>query len=273
MGAERNALRASRASLALYLVFLVPLPAAAAACIWFADANSIKQVNTDDNSVVAEAPLGDPRRLVMNDTDCGVWALRRTDRRLIKFDPAGIAVRDVNVAQLDPGLTKVLRVRLDPFDDSLWVSGDQRIAHLNADATSLIAAFTAPAEIRRFRIGLDQKLWVLGKRKLWRFNRQGKLIEERLLDAVLQGEARHFVVDELREAIWVAGDQQIAKMSTQSAGAPTIVANIPEGITGFALDAVTGRVWFGRPSFLDALNPDGTPFASVDLAALGLPGL
>jgi PKD repeat protein len=272
MQALYGALRSVGAAF-LFALVLLPSPALAAACIWFADANSINQVNTDDNSVVAEALLGDPRRLVMNDTDCGVWALRRTDRRLIKFDPSGTVIRDVNVAQLDPGLTEVLRVRLDPFDDSLWVTGDRRIAHLDADATSLIAAFSAPAEIRRFHIGLDQKLWVLGKRKLWRFNRQGKLIEERLLDTVLQGEARYFVMDELREAIWVAGDQQIARMSTQSAAAPTIVANIPEGITGFALDAVAGRVWFGRPSFLDALNPDGTPFTRVDLAALGLPGL
>jgi hypothetical protein len=258
---------------ALLAFVLVPSYASAAACIWFADAQSIKQVDTDDNTVAVEVPMAAPRRLVMNENDCSVWALRNSNGRLRKFDPAGNEVRNVNVLDLDPLLGQALRIRLDPFDDSLWVTGERRIAHLDAEATAVIAAFEAPEHIRRFRVGMDQNLWVLGKRKLWRFTRQGALMEERLLDAVLEGEAKHFAVDELRRTIWVAGETQIAKLRTDTADAPVIVAQVPEGTAGFALDAVTGRVWFGRPSSITGLNRDGTPFAQIDLAALGLAGL
>lgn len=257
----------------LLALVVAPSQALAAACIWFADGESIKQVNTDDNTVAVEVPMAAPRRLVMNETDCSVWALRNTNGRLRKFDPAGNEVRNVNVLNLDPLLGQSLRIRLDPFDDSLWVTGEQRIAHLDADATAVIAAFDAPADIRRFRVGMDQNLWVLGKRKLWRFTREGALMEERLLDPVLQGEARYFAVDELRRTIWVAGESQVARMGTDSADAPVIVAQVPEGTTGFALDPVTGRVWYGRPTSIVGLKRDGTPFAQIDLAALGLAGL
>lgn len=262
-----------RSCVALLALVLAPCFAAAAPCIWFADTQSIKQINTDDNTVTAEVALASPRRLVMNDTDCSVWALRNPNGRLRKFDPAGAEVRNVNVLALDPLLTEALRIRLDPFDDSLWVTGERRIVHFDADAVGVLDAFNAPAEIRRFRIGMDQKLWVLGKRKLWRFNRRGSLLEERPLDAVLQGEARHFVVDELREAIWVAGDTQVARMSAVTTEPPVIVAQIPEGTTGFALDPISGRVWVGRGTSIDGLNPDGTPFMRIDVAALGFTGL
>jgi PKD repeat protein len=261
----------STAAAVLALVLVAPA-VSAAPCVWFADASSIKQFNTADNSVGVEVALGNPRRLVMNDNDCSVWALRRSNGRLLKYDEAGTQVRNVNVAQLDPAIPEVLRVRLDPFDNSLWVTGDRRIAHLNADASALLASFNAPAEIRRFRIGLDQKLWVLGKRKLWRFNRQGALMEERLLDPVLQGEARNFAVDELRQTIWIAGGNQIAKLDTAGSGAATVVAQFSDSLTAFALDPVTGRIWFARPGFLAALNPDGTLFEPIPLGSLELPG-
>jgi hypothetical protein len=244
----------------------------AAPCLWFADANSIKQFNTAENYVSAEVALGNPRRLVMNDNDCSVWALRRSNGRLLKYDETGAQVRNVSVAALEPAIAEVLRVRLDPYDNSLWVTGERRIAHLDADASALLASFNAPAEIRRFRIGLDQKLWVLGKRKLWRFNRQGALMEERILDPVLEGEARNFAVDELRQTIWIAGDNQIAKLDTGGSGAATVVAQFADGISAFALDPVSGRIWFARPGFLAALNPDGSLFEPIPLGPLELPG-
>lgn len=244
----------------------------AAPCFWFADASSIKQFNTAGNYVSAEVALGNPRRLVMNDNDCSVWALRRSNGRLLKYDETGAQVRNVSIATLEPAIAEVLRVRLDPYDNSLWVTGERRIAHLDADASALLASFNAPAEIWRFRIGLDQKLWVLGKRKLWRFNRQGALMEERILEPVLQGEARNFAVDELRQTIWIAGDSQIAKLDTGGSGTATVVAQFADGITAFALDPVTGRIWFARPGFLAALNPDGSLFEPIPLGPLELPG-
>lgn len=255
------------------LAVLMPSYASAASCIWFADTQSIKQVNTDDNSIVAEAAIATPRRLVMNDTDCSVWALRNNNGRLLKFDPAGTQVHSLNVVNLDPLLTGALRIRLDPFDDTLWVAGDRRIVHLDASAAGIVAAFDAPGDIRRLRIGLDQNLWVLGKRKLWRFDRQGTLLEDRPLDAAFLGEAKYFVVDELRDTIWIAGETQVARTTASAPGAAVIVAQVPDGTTGFALDPITGRVWFGRPGAIEALSPDGTPFTRVELAPLGLTGL
>jgi hypothetical protein len=272
--------------IAIALLMIVPSYASAAACLWFADGQTIKRVDTAENTVAAQTALAAPRRLVMNDTDCSVWALRNANGRLLKFDPSGAQVRSVNLLALDSRLDASLRIRLDPFDDSLWVTGERRIVHLDADASTVLAAFNAPADIRRFRIGLDQKLWVLGKRKLWRFNRQGVQIDERLLDSVLRDEARYFEVDELRETIWIAGETQVARIgpagvppvpafvaSSFSSGLPTIVAQVPDGTTGFALDPVSGRVWVGRVGSIEGFNSDGSPYASINLAAAGFSGL
>src|SRR5258706_16063614 len=133
----RPAQRTARGVLKLLFVFFVlqAFEVFAAPCIWFADANSIKQINTGDNSIVVEVPMPAPRRLVMNDNDCTVWALRQGDRRLIKLDAAGSEIRNVDVTLIDPGLTAALRIRLDPFDNSLWVTDSRHVSHFDADAT------------------------------------------------------------------------------------------------------------------------------------------
>jgi hypothetical protein len=255
--------------LALCCGLLAPL-AHAAPCIWFSDGNSIQQLNTDDNSILAEAPLRHPSRLVMNDNDCSVWAVGGSDKLLIRFDAEGKQNRRVAVRNLDPRLDSPFAIRLDPFDNSLWLADERRISHFDADAKRLLGAFTAPGEIRRFRVGMDQNLWLLGKHKLWRVNRQGKILDERVLDRVVRGEARHFHVDELRGTIWVAGEHQIARLDLNGTAQWTVISEVREAVRGFTLDPISGRVWFGRRGRLEALNPDGTPFAQVDLRDLGL---
>jgi len=238
-----------RSAAALLASVLFAPAVLAAPCIWFADANSIKQFNTADNSVSVEVALGNPRRLVMNDNDCSVWALRRSNGRLLKYDEAGTQVRNVNVTQLEPAIAEVLRVRLDPYDNSLWVTGDRRIAHLNEDANALLASFNAPAEIRRFRIGLDQKLWVLGKRKLWRFNRQGTLMEERLLDPVANHKhlAKRRPGDQASESV---GLPQAIRLPCRNPLASLSVFMVDAKVTGESLEWPSDLARSLRTSFM-----------------------
>src|SRR4051812_8858063 len=82
-GYVQRGLRLLSAAAVAAVAAALPAHAVAAVCIWFADTTSIKRVDTDFNSVAAEVPLGaPPRRLVMNDNDCSVWALRESDKHL-----------------------------------------------------------------------------------------------------------------------------------------------------------------------------------------------
>lgn len=264
----RGLARLAAWGLALFLG-LLNLQSSADSCVWYADDDTIRQVQTGTNQITRVVPLKHPHRLVMNAADCGVWTLDKADRRLLRYSAEAVLEREIRVRSLDPRLNDVEHLHLDPYDDSLWVADDRRIYHLTS-AGQLIQRFSTPGEIQRLRVALDGSLWVLGKRDLWRFDAHGKLLAGYTLGRHLAGDARYFEVDSLGGAIWFADDNDLAQLKLVNPVDPPLRIRLRRNITGFALDPLTGNVWVAQKEALLAYSRAGALVNTADLEALHL---
>jgi hypothetical protein len=262
-------MRAVARFLASICCALASASALASSCIWFADDDSIHQVQSDTNQVSLTISLLDPSRLVMSAGDCGVWAVFKHDRRLLHFDAGGAPLQDLRIGQIDPRLGDIDALQVDPFDDSLWLNDGQRVSHLSSNG-QLIGGFSAPGSVRGLRVAQDQSLWLLGRHDLWHFDSQGALIAAYPLSRHLSSDARFFALDSIRGVIWLADDDELSQLQLASPTAPPFRFSFPDRTTGFALDPLKGQVWVSLPNELRTYGTDGTLIRSVDLRPLGI---
>lgn len=213
-----------------------------ASCAWFADDDAIHRVDTDSNQIVASARLRDPHRLVPNIADCGVWALHRNERKLSRSDESGQLPQELRVRDIDGRIDDVDHLQPDPFDDSLWLSDQRRIIQISATGQPIGARFNAPGAIRRLVVGLDQSLWVLGRRHVWNLDRAGNLKAEYPLTRHLATDARHFAVDALNGVVWLGGEREIAQFQIGNFAAPPLRIALPPAVTAFTTNPLTGQL-------------------------------
>lgn len=252
--------------LALLLGFS-SLRTTADSCMWYTHDDTIRQVQTGTNQVTGVVPLRNPHRLVMNATDCGVWTLDKHDRRLLRYNPEGALELELRVRGLDHRLDEVERLQLDPYDGSLWIADERRLARVSSSG-QLLASFSAPGEVRRMGVALDQSLWVLGKRELWRFDAQGALLASYTLGRHLASDARHLAVDSLGGQIWLADERELAQLKLVNPSEPPLRVPLQHDISGLALDPLTGNVWVAHKEALLAYSRAGLLIHTVELGGL-----
>ena len=277
---QQSTLSAERASLARRadkppIEFALPTePTGAGAstvdsCIWFADDNSIQQVQTSANQVTRVIPLKSPQRLIMNAADCGVWVLDKNERTIRRYRADGTLESAINVRSLDPKINEAEHLHIDPYDASLWIADNQRIYHLTA-AGQIIANFVAPGPVQRMQVALDRSLWVLGKRDLWRFDVKGTLIASYPLSSHVSGDGLYFEIDSLGGVIWLADNKTLAQLKLANPVVPPLRITLKRNVTGLTLDPLTGNVWVAQQEALLAYSRAGTLVYSVDLESKDL---
>ena len=241
-----------------------------ASCIWYADDDSIHRIDTNNNQVAASARVAEPHRLVMNANDCGVWVLHKNDRKLLHFNEQGSLTLALRARDIDRRFDDIDHLKLDPYDNSLWLTDERRIVHLSANGQLIGAGFQAPDAIRRIRVGLDQSLWVLGKRRLWNYTAAGVLKAEYPLNRHLAADASYFAVDSLNGVVWLAGDREIAQFRINDFAASPLRITTAQDISGFASNPRTGQIWVAQRNALTAYNLDGTVAYQTALVPLNL---
>ena len=243
------------------------LGAAADSCIWFSHDDTIRHVQTDTNQVIGVVPLRNPHRLVMDAASCGVWTLDKHDRRLLRYSAEGVLEIDLRVESLDRRLDEVELLQLDPYDGSLWIADERRLVHVSSSG-QLLAGTSAPGEVRRMRVALDQSLWVLGKRELWRFDAQGSLLASYALGRHLAADARHLAVDSMGGWIWLADERELARLNLARPDESPLRIRLKREINGLALDPFTGNVWVAHEEALLAYSRNGALIQSAELEGL-----
>lgn len=277
---QQSVLSAGRASLANRadkppMVFTLPTePTGAGApavdsCIWFADDNSIQQVQTSTHQVTRVIPLKNPQRLIMNAADCGVWALDKKERTILRYRADGTLESAINVRSLDPKINEAEHLRIDPYDESLWVADNQRIYRLTT-AGQMLASFSAPGPVQRIQLALDRSLWVLGKRDLWRFDAKGTLLASYPLGSHVSGDGLYFEIDTLGGVIWLADNKTLAQLRLANPAVPPLRITLKRNVTGLTLDPLSGNVWVAQQEALLAYSRTGTLVYSVDLESKDL---
>lgn len=246
------------------------LHAHADSCIWYADDDSIRQVQTSTNQTTRVVPFRAPHRLIMNAEDCGVWVLDKLERTLLRFNAEGAFERLIHVADLGVGLDVVDRLHVNPYDGSLWITDNWRVAHVSAGG-ELLGNFAAPGEVRRMAVALDQTLWLLGKKDLWRFDAKGTLLASYPLGRHLIGDARYFAVDSLAGLIWLVDDNNFARFKlADPMEEPPLQIQLQHQVTGLALDPLAGNVWVAQSDSLLAFSQSGAVVHQLNLPALSI---
>ena len=245
------------------------LNALADSCLWYPDKDTINQVQTSSNQVTRVIPLKDPQRLIMNATDCGVWALDKKERKLLRYGADGTLEREINVRSIDPKVNEAEQLHIDSYDDSLWVTDKQRIIHLTATG-QVIAKFSAPGPVQRIQVALDRSLWVLGKRDLWRYDSKGMLLASYPLSGHFSGDGLYFEIDSLAGVIWLADNKTLAQLKLVNPVTSPLRIALNRNPSGMTLDPLTGKLWIAQQEALLAYSRAGTLVHSVDLEAKNL---
>ena len=253
----------------MVLLGAVSVNAMADSCIWYADDDTIRQVQTSTNQITHVVPLRNPQRLIMNATDCGVWVLDKNNSKLLRYSADGVLEREIRVRNLDSQLDEVDLLHIDPYDGSLWITDDRRIDHVTPTG-QLITSFSAPGEVRRMQVALDRSLWALGKRDLWHFDPNGKLLATYTLGRHLAGDARYFELDNLGGVIWLADDNSLAQLKLVNPVDPPLRIRVRRDVTGFTLDPFTGNVWVAQKEALLAYSRAGALVHTTDLESRNL---
>lgn len=243
--------------------------ARAESCIWYADDDAIRRMLSDTNEVVASAPLRDPARIVMNAEDCGVWALDRHERRLLRYLPDGSLERSIELRNMDRRLDKAEQLEIDAYDGTLWVSDDRSLFHISPDGR-LLERLPAAGEVRRFQVAADQTLWVLGERELWHYDAHGTLLATFPLSRHLRSDARYFALDSLGGTIWLADENELAKLSIAEPEAAPLRLRLSRRIRDLAVDPFSGKAWIAHGDELLGFSRDGALVHEVQLEPLGI---
>ena len=253
----------------MVLLGAVSVNAMADSCIWYADDDTIRQVQTSTNQITHVIPLRNPQRLIMNATDCGVWVLDKNNSKLLRYSADGVLEREIRVRNLDARLDEVDLLHVDPYDGSLWITDDRRIDHVTPTG-QLITSFSAPGDVRRMQVALDRSLWALGKRDLWHFDPSGKLLTSYPLGRHLADDARYFELDSLGGLIWLADDNDLAQLKLVNPVDPPLRIRLRRDVTGFTLDPFTGNVWVAQKEALLAYSRAGALVHTTDLESRNL---
>ena len=241
-----------------------PLPGS---CIWFADKDAIYQVASDTNQVTRTIALDNAHNLAMNGSDCGVWAV--AGKQLYKFDADGVQTQQIALHSLNDKLDDTTQAAVDPYDGSVWLSDNKTLVHVGADGR-LIATGAAPGNIARLMVALDRSVWMLDSKHLWHYSPQGALLATHDLHKLLGPEPKYMAIDNLGEALWLAGEKQLTQIRLNQADPLGIQITLPDTANALTINPRTGEVWVTTGKALLSYGWDGAPGHAIDLKTLNL---
>jgi len=182
--------RAAVAALLLGLSF-----AASAASIWFSSNDSLYRLDPSSNQTVLVAAPGTTQALAVSPKDGSAWVLVAS--RLLNYNESGVPQVDLDLKTL--GLQNPSSLTLDPYDATLWLFDGKALLRLGA-AGQALNTWQAPGVVRTLALGVDENVWVLGNKQVWRFDSQGTILASQDLTGLLKEEPKFLAVDSLGDA-------------------------------------------------------------------------
>lgn len=243
-------------------LFLIPMPSVANTCIWYSDTGTVNQVDTSTNKTLVTINLQNARHLAMNSSHCGVWVV--ADKRLYRFDGAGAQVSNIALNTVNSRLDDVGEVIADPYDDTLWISDDRAIFHLNSNG-ALLNTLNTPSKARSVAVSLDGNIWVLGNKQLWHYSPKGSLLETIDVHKLVSGEPKSLILDDLRKTLWVTGEKKLTRLPLgQFLGSPLSI-DFKEEPSAITLNPLNGDLWLATKDILRSYTFNGRPGVTASL--------
>jgi hypothetical protein len=233
--------------------------------LWLGSGDTLSEVDSISNQLYLSVFAGDIGKMqaLAATADGEVWVVG--DKRLLKVAANGTTPIELDAKSL--GLGGAVSVLLNPYDLSLWLASGKSMFHLDANG-QMIGKATLPAVSRAVDLGVDEYLWVLGNKELWRYSPQGKLVASYDLHTLLKEEPKYIAVDTLGGRLWVVGEKQLVQLDLNAPDRLLWDLPLPKPAQALALDAKNGIAFVLMEDLLSMYQRDGMPVSTVSLATL-----
>lgn len=247
---------------AVRMVLLVVLALCGAVCsaksVWVFDAQRLYQVNAITHAVTRT--VDEPGVVgLAADSQGGVWALAAG--RLVHVSvPARASDLEIPLVQLD--LARAGSMRLDPYDDAVWVTDGDKLVRVSLDG-QVTPPLLVPEHMADWAVGMDQTLWLLGSNSLRQYGRLGldrdRLLASHSLDGLKSLPGR-LAIDSLHNRVWLSGDKTLSLIDLTGHLARADL-DLPEPVQSISVDHRTGAVWVLSKAGLAVFAP--TPSGKI----------
>lgn len=252
--------RRLRAAVAL-LVWLFSLTAHGAT-LWFATEHTLYR--SDGTRIVQTLPIDHAGSLAA-DASGGVWVIG--EKKLTQYNSSGILQYQIDAKTL--GLKEDTLAAADPVDGGLWLASERKLLRLSAGGVAL-GEISLPGKARALAVNPDQKLAVLGEKRLWLYSPSGALLADVDLRAAVREEPKYLAIDPLGGLFWLGGEKQLTLWDIAQLSAPRATLVLPKTLRALALDPKTGELWAAGVDTLQIYSRNAALTKSLDLKALNL---
>ncbi|BAV33336.1 hypothetical protein SCL_1021 [Sulfuricaulis limicola] len=169
-------------------------------------------------------------------------------KKLFKFDNAGQSALQIELKNIADKLDDPKYLVLNPYDASLWVSGEKSLLHADAQGRRL-GAWQVSGEIQAMQLDVDESLWLFTHESLLHLSPQGVILHNLELKSQVK-EPEYLALDSLGGLLWVAGKKELVQLESNhldQAPRPVAVSNVTDGddkkILALAVDPLLGNLW------------------------------
>lgn len=245
--------------------FLILTGQAQSASVWLSGGEVLYRLDSETNQLILNITTDDLGKIqaLAATSDADVWVIG--DKRLLKVAATGETLLALDAKKI--GLESAQYALLNPYDQSLWLVGSNSLQHLDANGV-LTSRVALPAPSRAASLGLDEYLWVLGNKQLWRYSPQERLVAEYDLPVSLKEESKYLAIDSVGNRLWIAGERKLVQLDSNDPNLLLKTIQLPLPVTALSLDGRNGNVWVLMEDLLLVYQRDGALLANINLKAL-----
>lgn len=232
--------------------------------VWFVTESALAKIDPALNAVTQTIDLQGVKELAVDVRTGNVWATTQSTFYLLA--PNGAVLQRLDAAALS--LDAIKRLAVNPYDNSVWLASNNRLAHVSATGQFLFA-FAIPAESKALSLAADETLWVISSSKLSHYLPAGQLLAERNLADFNLDEAKFLFVDSLGEIVWLAGESKAVALRIADLGMATSISFNHE-LEDFDVDSRTGTLYALSEKSLSAYSRAGALLWQLNAQTLGL---
>ena len=234
-------------------------PVASASVVWFGDQAGLHQIDAVTNQIVADIAFEPPVAIAVNAGDGSVWVL--TQSRLARFSQHGSVLLDISSRTFGNGLGSPRLLALNPNDGSVWAAFENRVVHVDGEG---VVRHVVDAAAEDLAIAQDGGVWMLTQSSLQKLDASGA-VAVRVASAAGGKGMKFLALDDAGGAIWLAGEKDVAKVSSADPGQTLLSFVASQTVAGLSVDPQSGNLWLLGQNSLFAFDRDATPLVSRDL--------